>query len=168
MQTTTTGNKKTRVEQLQRNAAKWTEPLMEAGWTVVPSVIFERQDALGLDPVDINIIMHLAMHWWFADNLPRPSKKRLAKAMRVNESTVRRHIKRLEELGFISRVARFSANHGGQGANFYQLDGLIKEATPFARELVETRRKQQAEKAALQKSKKPKLTLVGGKDADDE
>ena len=30
---------------------KWTKPLVDAGWTAIPSVIFERQHALGLDPL---------------------------------------------------------------------------------------------------------------------
>lgn len=158
--------KKENAEQLLRNEVKWTKPLMDAGWTVVPSVIFERQDALGLDAVDINLIMHLAMHWWYSENLPRPSKGRLAKCMNVSESTVRRHMKKLEELHFIERVPRHNAKNGGQGANFYSLSGLIKEATPFALEIVQERRMKQAETAARQNRKKPKLELVGGTDAD--
>jgi len=41
---------------LSKLEAKWSEPLIEAGYTVVPNVIFQRQRALGLSPLDINIL----------------------------------------------------------------------------------------------------------------
>lgn len=37
---------------LRRNEEKWTAPLMDAGWTAIPSIILDKQHALGLDPVD--------------------------------------------------------------------------------------------------------------------
>jgi hypothetical protein len=50
---------------LRRNEEKWTAPLMDAGWTAIPSIILDKQHALGLDPVDVNILLQLAKHWWF-------------------------------------------------------------------------------------------------------
>jgi MarR family len=91
--------------ELKKNEEKWTTPLMEAGWTVLPSVILDRQRALGLDSVDVNIILHLAKHWWYRDNPPHPSKKALAECMGLDESTIRRHIARLESDGLIRREA---------------------------------------------------------------
>jgi hypothetical protein len=43
-------------QQLKVNEKKWTPTLMKAGWTALPNVLFERQQALGLDAIDINII----------------------------------------------------------------------------------------------------------------
>ncbi len=51
-------------EELKMNEKKWTPALMKAGWTVIPSVILERQKALGLDPVDVNILLQLARNCW--------------------------------------------------------------------------------------------------------
>lgn len=45
---------------LKVNERKWTKTLMDAGWTVIPSVILDRQQALGLEPMDVNILLHLA------------------------------------------------------------------------------------------------------------
>ena len=45
---------------LKRNEEKWSPALMEPGWTVIPSIILEKQHALGLDAIDVNILMHLA------------------------------------------------------------------------------------------------------------
>ena len=58
---------KEKQERLRRNEKKWTPTLMNAGWTVIPSIILERQQALGLDPVDVNILLQLARYWWYED-----------------------------------------------------------------------------------------------------
>lgn len=142
---------------LRRNEEKWTAPLMDAGWTALPSIILDKQHALGLDPVDVNILLQLAKHWWFTDNLPHPSKTTLAELMGVDPSTVRRRISRMEAAGFIRRVARYDAKHGGQTSNAYEFDGLIKAATPFAQEALETRAERRAEDDARRSRKKPQL-----------
>ena len=46
-------------QQLKVNEKKWSPTLMKAGWTALPNVLFERQKALGLDAIDINIILHI-------------------------------------------------------------------------------------------------------------
>ena len=132
---------------------------MDAGWTVLPSIILEKQHALGLDPIDVNILMQLAKHWWFNENLPHPSKTTLAECMNVNPSTVRRRIARMEKDGFIRRVKRYDAKHGGQTSNAYEFDGLITAATPFAVEFINTREERRAEDVIRRSRKKPKLVV---------
>ena len=90
-------------EALRVNEKKWIKPLMEAGWTCIPSVIIERQRALGLDAIDINILMHLATHWWTEDNKPYPSKVTIATALDITSRTVQRRIAAMERDGFIRR-----------------------------------------------------------------
>ena len=46
-------------QQLKRNEIKWTKLVMDAGYTMFPSVIILRQHALKLDSVDLNIILYL-------------------------------------------------------------------------------------------------------------
>lgn len=147
-------------EHLRRNEEKWTAPLMNAGWTVIPSIILEKQHALGLDPIDVNIILHLARYWWYSENLPHPSKSTIAECMAVNPSTVRKHIARMEKDGLIQRVKRYDPKHRGQSSNFYEFTTLIKAATPFALEAIETREERRAEDVARQSRKKPKPKLV--------
>ena len=120
------------------NEKKWSKALMDAGWTVIPSVILERQQALGLDATDINIILQLARHWWHSDNPPHPSKRTIAQCMGIDESTVRRRIAAMEREGLIERRQRRGINHG-QLSNEYHFDGLIKSATPFAEEIIAQR-----------------------------
>jgi hypothetical protein len=144
---------------LRRNEEKWTTPLMDAGWTVLPSIILEKQQALGLDPIDVNILLQLAKYWWYNDNLPHPSKTTLAECMGVDPSTVRRRIAQMERSGFIRRVTRYDAKHGGQTSNAYEFDGLITAATPFAVETVNTREERRAEDDARRVRKKPRLVV---------
>ena len=134
---------------------------MKAGGTVMPSIILEKQHALGLDPIDINILMKLASHWWYSDNPPHPSKASIAQCLGVDPSTVRRHIARMEKDGFITRKARYTKRKfGGQDTNNYSFEGLIKAAMPHAEEAIALREKQREEDAARRNRKKPVPTLV--------
>jgi hypothetical protein len=145
------------IKSLRRNEKKWTKPLMTAGWTVLPSIILEKQHALGLDAVDVNILLQLAVHWWYSDNPPHPSKSTIATRIGVDPSTVRRHVAQMEKDGLIQRQKRYNPDHGGQGTNFYRFDGLIKAATPYAREAIATREQRQREDISSRKRKKPSL-----------
>jgi hypothetical protein len=146
-------------ERLRRNEEKWSVTLMDAGWTVVPSIVLEKQAALGLDAIDVNILLHLAKHWWYRENPPHPSKVSIAKAMGIDPSTVRKRIARMESESLIQREARYK-KLGGQETNFYHFDGLIKAVTPHAEEFIALRDKQRTEDQARRNRKKAKPTLV--------
>jgi hypothetical protein len=147
-------------ERLKRNEEKWSSTLMEAGWTVLPSIILEKQHALGLDAIDVNILLQLARYWWYSDNPPHPSKASIARCIGVDPSTVRRHIASMEHDGFIRREARYNTKVGGQESNRYYFDGLIKAATPHAQEFIAMREKQRTEDAARRGRKKPRPALI--------
>ena len=132
---------------------------MEAGWTALPSIILEKQQALGLDAIDVNILLQLARHWWYAENPPYPSKATIAQCLGVSTSTVRRHIAGMEAARFIRREARFDNKFGGQESNIYHFDGLIDAATPFAEEAIDLRN-QQKQAQAKRRSRKKRPTLV--------
>ncbi len=146
-------------KRLRRNEEKWSGVLMEAGWTVLPSIILEKQHALGLDAIDVNILLQLARYWWYSDNPPHPSKASIAECLGVDRSTVRRHIARMEADGFIRRVARYNKKYGGQETNTYHFDGLIKAATPHATEFISLREKRRGEDADRRSRKKPRLVV---------
>ena len=152
--------KREQTERLRRNEAKWSPELMEAGWTAMPSIILEKQRALGLDPIDVNILLQLARHWWYPDNPPHPSKASIAACLNVSTSTVQRHIAAMERSGFIKRVARFDPKSRGQQSNKYRFDGLIREAKPYAEEAIKERDAQRRERAARQHRKKPRLVYT--------
>jgi predicted transcriptional regulator len=145
---------------LRTNEKKWTKPLMAAGWICFPSTIIERQRALGLDALDINIVLHLAMYWWHEGSKPHPSKRTIAQALNVEERTVQRRIARMEAIGFIRREERRVPGQGSR-TNLYHLDGLIKAAEPYAEEKIQEIAAKEAErtKRAARKGK-PKLHVV--------
>lgn len=152
--TTTTAAAETAATAVSRTEKKWTRPLMAAGWTTFPSVILDRQRALDLDPIDINILLHLAKHWWEADNPPFPSKRTIADCMGIDRRTVQRHIAAMERCGYIERKRRKGPN-GGTSTNAYLFTGLIEKSTPFATEAIEDRKERLRQKEARRRRKRP-------------
>ncbi len=166
MSTQKVATKAKAAEEIRVNEKKWSKTLMDAGWTAVPSVIIERQQALGLDSIDVNILLHLSTYWWTHDNKPHPSKKTIADAIGVKPRTVQRHIAELETAKLIRREERRVYGKGSR-TNLYHFDGLIKAAQPFAQEkLKEIAERDAARKKAAARKGKAKLQLV--KSASDE
>lgn len=144
---------------VRENEKKWGKLLMDAGWTCIPSTIILRQQALGLDPVDMNIVLVIAAHWWKANQLAFPSKKLIADTIGKDPTTVRRRLARLEKDGLIERILRPQPG-GRHKSNEYRLSGLITGAEPLARQELAKR----AEGATYRKaraSKKGTLAVVG-------
>jgi DNA replication protein DnaD len=135
--------------------AKWGPELVATGWVALPTIILEKQSALGLDAMDVNIIMHIAKHWFERDNLPFPSKGSIAAAMQVTPRAVQKRIAGLEALGFLKRIERRSSR-GSQTSQF-DLTGLIEQATPFAIEAKQERDRINEQKRNRLRRKKPEL-----------
>jgi predicted transcriptional regulator len=156
-------NAKAQAEQpakkLRELERRWTSPLMATGWTVLPNVLLDRQRALGLSSTDVNILLHIARHWWDADKLPYPSKKKMAECIGVTPSAVQRRIAKLERSGFIKRETRTRPD-GSQTSNAYSLTGLIEAATPYAKEAIEKREQQRAEAVERRTRRQPQLKLL--------
>lgn len=145
---------------MQRLKQRWTAPLIDAGYTALPNAILLRQQALGLDSIDLNIIMQIASYWWSRDKLPFPSKERIAKAIGIDKSTVRKRLAGLEKGNLIRRIHR-PGKYGGNDSNAYDLDPLIKAATPYALEMIqEIDAKTAAKMSKLSKKGKPILKAV--------
>jgi predicted transcriptional regulator len=155
-----TQNKKQQdAEALRVNEAKWSKTLMAAGWNALPSIIIEKQRALGLDAVDMNIIVHLSNYWWRRDNLPHPSIRTIAEAIGVKPRTVQKRIKALHGVGLLTRTERRQSGQGSK-TNVYGFEGLIKAALPHAQEklaAIAERDRQNKDRVAR---KKPRLSLV--------
>ncbi len=134
---------------LRINERKWGRPLMEAGWTAVPTTILEHQQQLGLDAVNLNILLQIAKHWWYPDQAPFPSKKALAERVGVSPRTIQRRLRGMVEAKIISRRPRTRSGGGNDTTEFY-FTGLIERATPYAQEklkVISARRREDAERA---------------------
>lgn len=142
--------------------ARWGKVNTAAGWTAVPSVLFQRQQALQLNPLDLNIIMYLAGAWWESDRHPYMSVATMAAAIGVTERTIQRRIKELELWGYVKRVKR-SSKAGRNLTNAYDLSGLAKACEPLSREHLTDVEQRQREAVARSTRKKPKsLTVIEG------
>lgn len=150
--------------ELTENERKWTPALLATGFTTLPSIILERQNALGLDAIDVNLLLQLAKHWWYADNLPHPGIKAIATAMGVHPRTVQRHLRGLMDGGFVEIVER-KRKDGGHATNVYSFRGLIEKATPFAEEAKTERERHRKEKEERLRRKRPRLAVVKSDDA---
>ena len=131
---------------------------MALGWTAFPSILLEKQPALGIDALDLNILLQLMKHWWKKDDLPYPGKDSLAELIGVDPSTIRKRIKRMQDEGLVQRISRYD-QHGGQQSNFYSFDGLIEKLQPHAKEALALRKKQEEEKTAQRRRKIPMAKL---------
>jgi DnaD N-terminal domain len=110
----------------RRAADKWTAPVVNLGYTQLPSLILKAQAKLKLTPVQLNVLLHIIEPWWDADRLPWIAKDSIAQRMRKTPRSIQRVITQLEKAGHIRRVQRFYG-HRQQTANAYALDGLVKK-----------------------------------------
>lgn len=135
--------------------ARWGSELTSVGWVALPTIILEKQKALGLAPLDLNILLQIAKYWWEPGNLPHPSKRTIADAIGVDPRTVQRRIAALEDLGFITRVMRKGPK--GNLSSSYDLRGLIELATPFALEASQQRAAARAAQEDRLKRMRPRV-----------
>ena len=103
---------------------KWGDALM-AGFQVVPNTLIRAQKKLGLDAVDVIVLLNLNLHWWGPHDLPYPRPAIIASRMGLSRRTVERRLQRLESRGFIERLSP-SAGNGGASIRRYRLDGLVQ------------------------------------------
>ena len=135
---------------------------MAAGWTAIPSVILDRQRELGLDALDLNIVVQLAKFWWRADDAPHPGKRTIASAIGVDPRTVQRRIAGLEARGLVRRLERRRTD-GGYATNAYSFSGLIEAAAPFATEVVRERQERaRLKRAELNRRRRERRSTARG------
>ncbi|MBD9560584.1 helix-turn-helix domain-containing protein [Ensifer sp. ENS03] len=146
------------VQALKQNEKKWTPTLMKAGWSAIPNIIIEKQRALGLDALDINILLHLIQYWWLEENVPHPSVGTIAEALGVTPRTIQKRITAMQAAKLITREERRHSKFGSQ-TNLYRFDGLIAACKPHAEEKIAAAKKKAEEEKERVKRKKPKLVV---------
>jgi hypothetical protein len=107
-------------------ADRWSVQVLKLGYTPIPNLLLRAQAKLGLTPVQLNVLLQLAEHWWEADKDPFPSKETLARRMKKSPRQVQRVITKLEKGGFVKRIERFKGPKA-QTTNGYSLAGLVKK-----------------------------------------
>lgn len=128
----------------KRKAEKrWGKDAMGGGFTIVPNVLVEKVHALGLEPLDVCIILFLAKFWWEADAPPFPSKQTIATGLGKSARQIQRRLTLLEDLKMITRDRR----RGTHGTNTFLFDGLVAKLAPHGREAREEREAQKERRA---------------------
>jgi predicted transcriptional regulator len=112
---------------------KWGKPVMDLGFSIVPSLLLRAQARLGLNPTQLAVLLHLADYWWDVERKPYPSKQRLADRLKLGPRQVQRYIAELEAAGLVQRIER-RAPHKGKISNEYDLTGLVKKLAELASE----------------------------------
>jgi hypothetical protein len=103
---------------------KWGEAL-DAGFQIIPDVLFRAQRILGLEAIDVVILLNITTHWWEYDDLPYPRPSIIAKRMKVSTRTVERRIAELQKNGFLTRLP--SQLKHGKTVRPYDLTGLVQK-----------------------------------------
>ena len=116
---------------------KWGKGTMDANYTVIPSALIRGQARLGIDAMELAVLVHLLDHWWQADKMPWPSKKTIAERLKVSLKTVQRAMVRLEQGNMIQRKPRFHKNTGGRTSNEYDLTPLVARLEPIAADMIQ-------------------------------
>ena len=132
---------------------KWGASITSLGWTGVPNILIERQQALKLTSLELNLILILLKFWWEASNPPYPSKRVIGEMLGKDESTIRRTMKKLEDRGLIQREGRY-LDLGGQTSNRYVMTGLIKKLEEEARQMTALRQSRQEQDAQIRRGAK--------------
>jgi DNA replication protein DnaD len=123
-----------------KNAAqdKWGDAL-QAGFQVVPNILIQAHKEIGLDPLDVLILLNMNMHWWSATSLPYPKPALLAARIGVTRRTIERRINAMQKAGLITRRPSEVIEGRGTTVQRFSLDGLVKKLSQLAGEAVTAR-----------------------------
>jgi hypothetical protein len=119
---------------------KWGHSL-DAGFQVIPNVLIRAQNQLGLDTIDVVILLNLTSHWWEKTDRPYVSPARIAKRMNVTTRTVERHLKVLEEKEFIRRCTP-QRTAAGLYIRHYDLQPLVSKLAGASKYALQLRAQQ--------------------------
>lgn len=125
---------------------------MQLGFCVLPSIIFQAQQRLGLNPTQLVILLQLADFWWTQDRKIFPSKQALSDRLGLSTRQIQRHIATLETAGMVKRIERRAA-HRGKLSNEYDLSGLVEKLKKIAPEIERAKetKRQATRKGGIQK-----------------
>ena len=56
----------------------------DTGFVAIPDMLIKHQVELGLDAMDMIILLNIVMHWWKPNELPHPRLSSISKRIGVN------------------------------------------------------------------------------------
>ncbi len=129
---------------------KWGKATVDLGYTVVPSALLRGQARLGIGANELAVLIHLMDYWWRPEDMPWPSKGKIAERLMVSTKTVQRAIVNLEAAGLVLRKERYHST-GGRTSNEYDLSPLVKKLQPIVEDMQQAEKLAQAAKRAAER-----------------
>lgn len=127
---------------------KWSKPVMDLGFCIIPSLLLRGQKRLGVNAAQLAVLMHLADYWWDVDRKPFPTKATLGERMGLSARQAQRYVAELEAMGLVKRIAR-KAVHKGRLSNEYDLSGLVDRLRALAPEFKAAEEEARAKRRAV-------------------
>jgi predicted transcriptional regulator len=127
----------------------WGKTVRDHGYAGIPSILIQAQRRLGINSMQMNIIIQLLDYWFEPSRKPFPTKRELANRIGVTEKTIQNNIRALEKAEMIQREMRRTAA-GDWNSNIYHLDGLITKVQALEPEFAAEKKKRKEAKAALE------------------
>ena len=127
----------------------WGKAVYRHGYAGIPSILIQAQKRLGINAMQMNIIVQLLDYWFEPSRKPFPTKRELANRIDVTEKTIQTNIRALEKAGLIQREMRRTAA-GDWNSNIYHLDGLIAKVQALEPQFAEAKKKRKEARAALE------------------
>lgn len=123
----------------KRAETKYGKAVMAHGYTVLPNLLFEAQAHLKISPTAFNVLLHLVMHWWDANEAPHPAIKTIARRMAKSPRTLFRYFDELEDAGLVQREARYRGQKA-QTSSAYVLTGLAEKLKSLEPEITKAKK----------------------------
>jgi hypothetical protein len=127
----------------------WGKAVYSHGYAGIPSILIQAQRRLGINWMQMNIIVQLLDYWHEPTRRPFPTKRDLAKRIGVTEKTIQNNVRALENAGLILREQRKTAA-GDWNSNIYHLDGLVAKVQAMEPDFAAEKKTRKESKAALE------------------
>lgn len=102
------------------------------GFQRLPDALLKHQFRLELSPLDLAIVLNIALHYWAPGNLPHPTISLVAKRIGVSRRSVERRLEILESRNLVMRM-HFEVSDKGKKIRRFDLSGLIAAVENYAR-----------------------------------
>lgn len=90
---------------------KWSHDTEANGFTQIPNVLLTCQGGLGISHSELVTLIQLISYWYKPDGDVNPSIATIARRANNGYSTTHRHLKSLEDKGFIKRIHRYGTSN---------------------------------------------------------
>jgi len=104
--------------------AKWSELVMEDGFTAIPNLLIDHLVDLQINPIELSVIIAIERHRFFRGTA-WPSNERIAELTGYSARHISRIANELEQRNLLKIV------HRAYRSNLYELDPLVRKLEQF-------------------------------------